>query len=565
MSRSRSNYRLIDLLMIVAFCGMVAAFLRSLWSLGRGGPSGTFLWNFLAYEAAFISWFSAWGMMRSARRLQPCPECGTRFDPRQVKVNRKDRSAPVVCSACRRRSLTPARKRRETMGSVLIASCILVIIFAVISGLWLKASRPPSQPWAVIVPLLTGVVVTAGLFTLTVFVVVALNLIRSRRLRDEEHAFAWARKCAGTQGTVTRIEPLAIWCSGPTDPIPNLLHQHDISLSRLADRLGRPIESAPPLRILCFDRRSAFTAYHRQSLADLWNIDGLYAPGPYRTMTLTTEAPPYRLFERDRTIRTLFAFYGQEAVFGTLPPFWLQQGLALSSAADVDDQPRLNRKMLVALARGQELGPEECMLIPTRTLLKWLRKSEELPNFAKFQQASSQAWSLVEYLGGDSTTEERRQAFRAYLDDPELHSKQVAEAVFSRHFGFGFGSLFDLWHEWVRAQGPGEFAPTPAEVRTSLEDRLLPLIRDPSARYMDRIQAIRDMGRAGYTLGADLLIEFLRDPKDTVPKEEIVWALEAISGHAWGNDSDRWLGWWEEIGGGTESRLRGESEAIPSS
>jgi hypothetical protein len=67
----------------------------------------------------------------------------------------------------------------------------------------------------------------------------------------------------------------------------------------------------------------------------------------------------------------------------------------------------------------------------------------------------------------------------------------------------------------------------------------------PTPQAGHRIHAIRDMGSAGYVLGADALIDLLRAP-DVVPKQEILWALEAISGLTLGDDPDRWSSWWSE-------------------
>jgi hypothetical protein len=75
---------------------------------------------------------------------------------------------------------------------------------------------------------------------------------------------------------------------------------------------------------------------------------------------------------------------------------------------------------------------------------------------------------------------------------------------------------------------------------------VIPTIQNSNAKIMNRIQAVRDMGRAGYGFGADALIELLR-PGSGVPKQETVWALEAIAGMAWGDDERRWKAWWEGL------------------
>ena len=63
---------------------------------------------------------------------------------------------------------------------------------------------------------------------------------------------------------------------------------------------------------------------------------------------------------------------------------------------------------------------------------------------------------------------------------------------------------------------------------------------------MDRILAIRALGWAGNVLGADALIGLLGAGGE-IPKEEIVWSLEAISGMVWGDDLNRWSDWWDGL------------------
>jgi hypothetical protein len=54
------------------------------------------------------------------------------------------------------------------------------------------------------------------------------------------------------------------------------------------------------------------------------------------------------------------------------------------------------------------------------------------------------------------------------------------------------------------------------------------------------------MGTLGYALGADTLIDLLHDsnPKIRVASQ---WALENISGCVRGEDSNKWLTWWESL------------------
>jgi len=54
------------------------------------------------------------------------------------------------------------------------------------------------------------------------------------------------------------------------------------------------------------------------------------------------------------------------------------------------------------------------------------------------------------------------------------------------------------------------------------------------------------MGMEGYTLGADSLIGLLRIGSE-IPRGDLVWALESISGLVLGEDPEAWAKWWESV------------------
>ena len=92
-------------------------------------------------------------------------------------------------------------------------------------------------------------------------------------------------------------------------------------------------------------------------------------------------------------------------------------------------------------------------------------------------------------------------------------------------------------------------------------NRVIPLIENRQAKREDRIQAIRYIGIEGYVLAADALIGLLQGD-DAIPREEVVWALEAISGMAYGDDQDRWTDWWNSLPTEVrEGRRRHQEEA----
>ena len=199
--------------------------------------------------------------------------------------------------------------------------------------------------------------------------------------------------------------------------------------------------------------------------------------------------------------------------------------------------------MLVSLSRGTTLA-SDLFKFDDKALAKLLKGLNDHRNFARFEQYSGESWSVCEYLGGKQAPTERRDRFRAFLNDNQ--SKEPRQDVFKRHFGFGFEGLNAGWREWVQEQGIGTFTPLRPFIQDGLLSRVIPLIEDRHAKREDRILAIREMGIHGYAVGGNALIALL-GTDDSIPKEEVVWALEAISGMAHGDDQNRWWAWWNSL------------------
>ncbi|QDV35668.1 hypothetical protein [Tautonia plasticadhaerens] len=535
MPRGRPRFTLADILLIVILSGLSLGFLR--W-LGRSGQGEGILLPILLFELAFLAWFLAWRTVRGRRRARPCEECGRPFVPGRGKAT------STRCPQCRTRSLFPQQVRREQARALRAIPGVLLLLMVVLGFL---LSEPVEthfgdHSWVALPLVALGAVVV--FFGVTIAVALVIALVRNRLLGCEGYAFAMARRSCGKPGEVSRSGPLVAWSSDPPTPLPMLGEQLEVARRRFESLLGEPVEVRLPIRILCFGRRSAFVAYHKNMIPNLWNLDGLYLNRPIRTITRTTEASPCRLSEPERTARTLFGFALLDELKGFIPPPWLQQGLGnlLAGGGDRGELDRLSRKMVVALARGTALGPDDLFDRSPRKVVTLAKGWYDHPTYVRFAQFNAQSWSVVEYLGGVAAPEDRRARFRAFLKD--MGPKDDQEQVFERHFGHGFGPLLDGWRAWVEGRGIGEYGPTPPDIRDALLERLIPTITDRDAKVMDRILAVRDMGRAGYVFGAAALIALLGDG-DEVLKPEAIWSLEAISGLPWGDDADRWAAWWQ--------------------
>jgi hypothetical protein len=429
--------------------------------------------------------------------------------------------------------------RNTVVGVGIIGVCVAILAPRLID--W--ASR--SNPW-ISVPM--GLLAAIGAFFVARNVVRFVIRVRFfRRLLSEPATLAMARKYAGEEGTMVKNGPLTFWYSGPADPVPMFLEQAEVTRVRFEALLGAPRADQPPLRILCFHQRGAFEKHLGPYFSgiDFADLSGFYFYRPCAMCVLCTAESTWRISDPPSTARSLYAHALGERVYGSFPAPWLQAGInkALAAAGKWAGLARLNRKMIASLGRGNAWS-DVLFRMPGRTVVKMFRRSNDPKAYQKSQQFTEQSWSIVEYLGGEQAPEARKSAFRAFFKDKRSKGRQ--EEGFFQYFGFGFGSLLDVWREWVLDQGVGAYEPPPPQIRDALLNRVLPLANDRQAKRWDRIRAVRQWGNAGFALGADAVIDLLREPGE-VPKEEVVWALAMVSGMAWDHEPDRWQAWWDDL------------------
>ncbi len=535
MAPRRPQFFLFDLVLWVALFGLLLSFARWTRQLNQGEhPTIT---PVVAFPIGIGVWVFVWTFVRGKRNARECQVCGRRFLPSGRGPNSS------LCHQCRIASPGPAYSRREQTERWLVILCSTAILAAPI-GLFLRynpGGRFGQSPF-IVVPLLalaTIVGLSATLFVVLVVVIV----VRDRLMLVEKHALAFARKCSRQVGTVERCGPVTIWWCGPTDPAPMLMEQMATSRERFERLVDEPVESLPPVRVLVFERRSAFVAYHRNLIADMGQLDGVYLHRPARSIALATEVTRYRLHDQIRTIRVDFILYFLEAHKGFLPASWLQSGISSVLSNDPGSDPcrHLNRRMKVSLFKGTAMDADELFALSSREYLRRLQGLDVHATFARHAQFMDQSWSLVEYLAGAKAPADRMGRFRSFVADLQASGSQ--EQVFERHFGHGFGALLEGWKGWVQEQGLGGDPLPPPVIHAALLERLIPAVRDRAKKAQDRVRAIRAMGYAGYALGADALIDLLREGNDRF-REAANWALESISGQALGNDPDRWATWW---------------------
>jgi len=536
MARSRPQFRLFDLVMWVILAGIVFAFVRQLMQIPyrRDGDSDG---PVIFVCVLFGIWFAVWRLVRAKWTGPVCQECGRRFLAEGILAN------STLCARCRPASLPPAQSRREQTGSWLAVLFAMTIVMGLIGlPFWNSlVARLGGFAWLVYPLLAFGA--TLGLLVALVLALAVTALVRNGRMRYEKPALAWARKCARQEGTIERSGPLTIWWCGPHDPVPMVLEQMGIARTRFEHLVDEPVV-APPLRVLVFDARTGFVAYHRNLLADMSQLDCAYSGIPARSVSLSAEVTRLRLHDPARSIRSSFALYLLETYKGFLPPLWLQFGIGCAVSFDPrgDARAQLNRRMKVSLAKGTTISAADLFAPKSgQVVVKLLRTQANHDSFVKLTQLRGQSWSMLEYLAGAGAPPDRLGRFRSFL--AELTARSSQQGLFQHHFGHGFDALLEEWRAWVDQQGICADPTPPPEIRTAILDRLVPAIRDRSKKAQDRIQAMRALGSAGYVLGSDALIEVLQE-RDERLAPTATWALESISGLGWGSDTDRWSEWW---------------------
>ncbi len=434
-------------------------------------------------------------------------------------------------------------KKPQAWGCLLFAlAMVSVLIGLFYAGRLVAHSR--ASYW-IFVPL---AILVGAFWWLAAFLLPLLILTSGRRrvLENARYTMSMAQMSIGARGTTFQNGPIAIWASGPGDPIPMLIDEIELVRSRLSALLGRPIEPRAPLRIYWFDQRDSLERYHRALSLATGNSAGGYIPAPARMITISLEGALSRLHEPKRWARYLAGFYWLEIDEGFLPPFWLREAVAFVLAANAEGQvlARLNRRMLGSLRSGGALGAADLFQVKEKTLVQPGRSWASHDSFTKLSQWSPQSWSVGEYLVGDESTHDHRARSVAFLND--LHSSEGEEEVFERHFGYRYDRLLEDWRTWVLEHGEGAHAPPAAEIRDVLEHELIPTIRNSRAIAFERVHAVRIMGMEGYAMGADTLIDLLRTGGE-IPREELVWALESISGLTLGDDPEAWQTWWQSV------------------
>lgn len=544
LGRARANRRLKTIFwglfgLLFLFLGVACVLIPG---MGSGPPQiGGVIGGLIAAGLAMLTIFALCGVAiyRSVRenpKDRPCEACGSII---AVVVE----EGPKLCPRCRLRHISVEKAKHEQRIGLAVM-VLLLLIAAIFTALMLwpgDGPAPAGRSWFHFAWLVLQFMVMA----IAAWFIMAFLLLYARlfRMRSERGAIAMARKAAGVEGETVRDGGFIVWYTGHEDPVPMIRRQIGAARRRAEALTGLAVVDVP-LRVLVFHDRGAFLRFHMRYFpgTDLASLDGLNLLKFGRLCTLCTAAATCRIANAEQTMRSLAAHSLLESLWGPGPPAWLQAGFVLSAAAS-DALARLNRRMAASLSCGTTLSVEIFSLTPI-DLFRLARGSKDPVKYQKVQQFYFQAWSIFEFLCDAPSSGRQPTKLGAFLADPRSKNRQ--EESLRLHFGRDFAALLDAWRQWVTIQEPGPHEPPPPGVREALLERVLPVIRDAGAARGNRILAIREWANAGYVLGADALIDRLRDPGE-IPRDEVIWALRMVSGLAWGDEPDRWQAWWEGL------------------
>ena len=482
-------------------------------------------------------------LVRSRDRMtgtdgQVCEACG-------VALERPP--SHLVCPACLRRKQSLAQASREVRSGsrLLIVLWTAVLLMSLPLGAALARSMARSGGWVGAV--VAAAAVLGGSVVLWKFARFLIAAARVKAVSSVDDAIARARRFAGEEGTIARDGSMIVWYSGSLDPTHMLIEEFAQARQRFESLLGATAALEPPPLCLAFHSQDAHARFLATTVLRFGGGEqtSQYFQKPWSMYTFCSGLLPGRITDPRTLIGGLHSVFLAEQAFGAIQTEWYKFGLinALCPRERPDDLIRLNRRMIVAITSGIAWR-EELFSPSTLRLIVLLMRSRDPKSRRRTHLFAEQSWSIVEYLIGEHAPESRKDAFRDFLQDKA--SKAGSEDSFFRNFGSGYGTLLESWRQWVENQGIGPDLPPPPRIADAIVNRVLPVIHDATAPRAKRIRALDEWWLAGYILGADSLIELLRDP-GSIPKAEIVWALSMASGQLLGDDPDRWREWWEAL------------------
>ncbi len=328
-------------------------------------------------------------------------------------------------------------------------------------------------------------------------------------------------------------------------------------LAAYSELVGEPVTTKYPLLVLVFEEGRAYEAF----LNDRPSTAGVYRTVGGREIVICEQWSLDRSIEPEQLLGWLLADY----LFDCQKHFRAPAGLAamlgwlLTSDGDARLAFSIHRMLRAALDRNEPCLQDNPLVtsVPesARHAIYW----------------NCQAAALAQYLAGAKFTT-RREQFTSFLR--ELSKREALEVVLERNYACSLSALTENWHCWEVMQPIEQYDPPPASLRRHVAEKVVPLVLDPTVSRDRRLEAIRHLGTGGdVTVGA-VLIELLQAAEDIAARAadrepvagsefalpyradsaepqtlqaEASWALELLSGEAFGCEVQPWREWWERV------------------
>lgn len=472
------------------------------------------------FSTGFIAWAVIWGVVGRRRRQRES------WDAPVVPARTK---LPATIQAW----LHPGR----TWLQLLLVTTIFAVPWAWINADWMRDSWGVSY-WGAFA--IAFAIMLVGFPALLILGATAWRKAFWRTKGILERNVKRAAGVAGMPGRRVEFGPVTAVFFGPSQFELTVQQEYEAVRRRFSDMVGEPVEPHDPVLILVFERPEMFDTYFNGHMP----MGGVYWAFRGRQIIICEQRSLERLTEPRRVLRYLFGNYFCEQYKGFVIEPWLQ--MVVSQLAATGSEPDVLRRNHRSIRVWQQCDPTSAepglLTMPQRHALHVLLDTNRPEGFRRSACYACQMTSLAVFLAGPSAGE-RRERFQRFFRD--LKRGERTEQAFVRHFGYGFDRLMQDWHAWALTQEVQPYDPPPPIVRRHIQQHLAPLIADESAPPAERGEAIRHVGGVAYLTGAYVLIDLLRPGTAHPLRDDVVWALERISGESHGEHVAAWQEWWE--------------------
>lgn len=510
---------------------------QTLWLPASEGPSP------LLPVAALVL-LMTWALHRAKQLTRTCSTCGQQFTPAGAA------DPQAECPACRLKTLADDERTKEQKRQAKERRIGWIALTAIILGLPALFASALQARWGLqswlLAYLITTALIVIGVPGALIACVLPMLYLKRRRLLREKNIVQLVERAAGAPGETLRSGPLVVWCAEGTTLGGEIEGQLAATAEHLQTLTGQAPSLGPWLRCFVLREREHFEQALKGAgfaFDKRFDFESFYLSAPWRVGLFNEGELRRKASDPLASVRNILCYHLAESLGIAWRTSWLCLGLARVAAhrEDAGALARVNRHMLSALAAGRTLDAG-AFFAPTPLIGFRLGRppKAELPVLAEIAMKLAQYESVMQFLCGAGSTPARRLAFQNFLRDPRRRKRP--SSALAEHFGRSPEALLADWRQWVLQQGVGEHAPPSREHAERLLKGPVATIRNLESPTLERLRAIRQLGRDGYVVGVEALIDVVRQgPADLA--EEAIWALETIAGRSFGKDAAQWDAW----------------------